>query len=85
MQKTKKKNSFNVLVMKLKQLFTTLYIYTSKQTFKKHFDLILLSDSKNSYYVLIKSSNRFMTNKTKHYDNNIFVDILYNASQIQKC
>ena len=40
-------------------------IYTSKQTFKKHVDLLLLSNSKNSHCVLIKDVNRFMTNKAR--------------------
>ena len=39
-------------------------IYTSKETFEKHVDLLLLSNSKNSHYVLIKDFNRFMTSKT---------------------
>ena len=41
--------------------------YTSKKTFEKQFDLILLSNSKNSNYVLINNFDGFMTKKTKHH------------------
>ena len=34
--------------------------YTSKQTFKKHVQLLLLSNYKDSQYALIKDLNRFM-------------------------
>ena len=34
--------------------------YTSKQTFKKHVQLLLLSNYKDSHYALIKDLNRFM-------------------------
>ena len=37
-------------VMKMKHR-----IYTSKQTFEKHVDLLLLANSKHSHYVLINS------------------------------
>ena len=37
-----------------------------KHDFEKHVDLLQLSNSKNSEYILIKNFNRFMTNKTKH-------------------
>ena len=47
-------------------------IYTSKQTFEKHVDLLLLSDCKNSHFVLITDFNRFMTNKTKHHSKKHF-------------
>ena len=50
-------------------------IYTSKQTFEKHLDLLLLSNSKNFHYVLIRNFNRFMANKTKHHGQKFFVDI----------
>ena len=39
-------------------------IYTSKQTFEKHVELLLLPDSGNFHYFLIKDFIRFMTNKT---------------------
>ena len=40
-------------------------IYAWKQTFEKHVDLLLLSNSKSCHYVLIKNIDRFMTNKIK--------------------
>ena len=46
---------------------TPYYIYTSKQTFEKHADLILLSNSKNFCYIWVKDFDRFMTDKTKHH------------------
>ena len=49
--------------------------YTSRQTFEKHIDLLLLSNSKNLHYDLIKDFNRFMTKKTKHLAENIFINI----------
>ena len=48
------------------------HIYDSKQTFEKHDDFLLLSNSKNLHYVLIKGFNKFMTDKTKHYDKKRF-------------
>ena len=51
---------------------TPYHIHTSKQTFGKHVNLLLLSNSKNSHYVLIKCFSRFMTSKTKHHDKKIF-------------
>ena len=50
-------------------------VYTSRQTFRKHIDLLLLSNSKNLHYDLIKDFNRFMTKKTKHLAENIFINI----------
>ena len=47
-------------------------IYASKQ----NFDLLLLSNSKNSYYFLIKDFESFMTSKTKHRGKKVFVDIV---------
>ena len=53
---------------------TLYHIYTSNQTFEIHVDLLLLllSNSKNYHYVLIKDFNGFMTNKTKHRGKNHF-------------
>ena len=59
-------------------------IYTSKQTFGKHVDLLLLSNFKKCHCVLIKVFNRFVTNKAKHHNKNIFVDIGYNAFLFQE-
>ena len=46
---------------------TPYHIYTWKEAFETHVDLLLLSNSINSHYVLINDLNRFMTNKTKHH------------------
>ena len=51
------------------------HIYTSKQTFEKYVDLLLISNNKNYYYVLIKDFNRFMANKTKHQGKKCFFNI----------
>ena len=50
-------------------------IYTSKQTFEKHVALLLLSNSKNSPYVLIKGFNRFMIIQQNNTVQSIFDDI----------
>ena len=42
-------------------------IYSSKQNIEEHVDLLLIANIKNSHYVLINGFNRFVTNKTKHY------------------
>ena len=49
-------------------------MHTSKQTFEKHIDLLLLSSSKSFHYVLIKDFNIFMTIKQNITGKNIFVD-----------
>ena len=66
MQKIEKQNnvSTNVFVYEDE---TPYGIYTSKQTFEKQVDLVLLSNSKNFHYFLIKGFIRFITNKTKHH------------------
>ena len=56
-------------------------IYTSKQNFEKHVDVLLLPNSQNSHHVLIKYFERFMTYRTKHYGNRN--SITYNASLAQ--
>lgn len=43
------------------------HIQTSKQSFEKHVDLLQLSNSKNSCYLLIKIFDRLTINKTKHH------------------
>ena len=55
------------------------HIQTSKQNFEKHVDLLQLSNSKISCYLLIKIFDRFMINKTRHHGKNIFVNIVYNG------
>ena len=55
---------------------TPCYIYTLKQTFAKHVDLLLLPDSKNSHHVLMKDFNRLINNKANHHGKKIFFSIL---------
>lgn len=59
------------------------HIYTSKITFENHVGLLILSNTKNLHYFLIKEFNRFMNNKTKHHGKNIFVSIVHNVSLAQ--
>ena len=65
-------------------------IYTSKQTIytEKHVDLLLLSNYKNSHYILIKYLNRFMTNKTKPHGKNFFCRYCcqcFSSSRVLEC
>ena len=71
--------SNNVLSYEYK---TQYRIYTWKQNFEKHFDVLLLLNSQNSHHVLIKYFERFMTYRTKYYGNRN--SITYNASLAQK-
>ena len=43
-------------------------IYISKEKFKDHMELLLITENENKHYVLIKDFNRFMFHQTK--DNN---------------
>ena len=44
------------------QYKTSYHIYTSKQFFERHVDLSLVSNIKNSHYVLTKDFDIFVTN-----------------------
>ena len=46
-------------------LIYVLYVYLQEKTFERHVDLLLLSNTENSHYLLIKDFNRFMLYKTK--------------------
>ena len=63
--KAGKQNNISINIFRYKDE-TPYRIYNSKQSFEKYVDLLLLSNSKNSHYVLIKDFNRFMTNKSKY-------------------
>ena len=41
-------------------------VYISKEKFKKHINMLLITEGENKHYVLIKDFNKFMFNKTKH-------------------
>ena len=63
--KIEKQNEININVFgyENKQPYP---IYTSKEKYEKHMELLLITEDKNKHYVLIKDFNRFMYNKTKH-------------------
>lgn len=50
---------------------------------KDHIDLLLTSDIRNSHYLLFIGFCRLMTKKTKHHDESILVDIVYNTLALQ--
>ena len=52
----------------------TIFILQNKLL--KNINLLLLSDSENYYYVLIKNFNRFMANKTEIMIKNIFANFV---------
>ena len=55
---------FKIVKFPARNTIPYLYFKTDKQ--KKYIDLLVLWNSKNFHYVLIKDFNRFMNNKTKH-------------------
>ena len=63
--KIEKQNKININVFgyENKQPYP---IYVSKEKYKHHMELLLITDDKNKHYILIKDFNRFMYNKTKH-------------------
>ena len=65
-EKIEKQTNISINVFDYKSK-TPYHILTSKQTFEKHVDLLLISNTKNSNCALIKNFNRFMTNKTKPF------------------
>ena len=58
--KIEKQNNISINVFDYENE-TPYCIYTLKQTFEKYVDLLVLSNSKNSHYVLIKNFPRSMT------------------------
>ena len=76
--KLKNEITFLLKLLVLKIKYHTTFIL-QKQTFEKYVDLLLISNNKNYYYVLIKDFNRFMANKTKHQGKKCFFNIAYNA------
>ena len=83
MQKLKNiiKSTLTYLVIKTKSIP---YLYF-KTNFGKYVNILLISNLRNSHYVLMNDFNIFLTNKTKHHGKSvIFVDIAYNPSTPQK-
>ena len=69
--KIEKQNEININVFgyEEKQPYP---IYISKEKFKDHMELLLVTKDKNKHYVLIKDFNKFMYNQTKHKDKKHF-------------
>ena len=59
-------------------------VYVSDQKFENCMNLLLITDENKSYYVYIKDFNRFMCNKTKHKNKNIFANVVYNVLVVKK-
>ena len=63
--KIEKQNSINISVFGYedKQPYP---IYVSKEKYKDHMELLMITENENKHYVLIKDFNKFMYNQTKH-------------------
>ena len=59
-------------------------VYLSDQNFHNSMDLLLMSDENKSRYVYIKDFSRFMWNKTKNKDKNIFENVVYRVLVVKK-
>ena len=85
--KTEKQNNIFISVFGSEDK-TPYHIYTSKQTFGKDDDFLLLSSSKNPHCVLIKDFDRFITNKTNHHGKNLFCRYYlqcFSSSKVLEC
>ena len=51
----------------------------SDKTFEDCMDLLLITDGNILHYVYINDFNKFMYNKTKHKNKNVFADIVCSA------
>ena len=69
--KIEKKNNIriNVFGYEVKQPYP---IYVSKEKFKDHIELLLITKDENKHYVLIKDFNKFMYQQTKHKERKHF-------------
>ena len=69
--KIEKQNKININVFgyEEKQPYP---IYISKEKFKDHMELLLITKDENKHYVLIKDFNKFMYNQTKHKEKKHF-------------
>ena len=79
--KIEKQNNISISMFSYQKKKTLYRIYTSKQTFEKHIDLLLISNVKKLYHVLIKDFNRFTTNKINHHGKKAFLLILLTILQ----
>ena len=69
--KIEKKNIFCINAFCNEKKLTYL-VYVSDQDFKNHTDLLLISNKNKSHYVYIKGFSRFLCNKSKCNNKNIF-------------
>ena len=69
--KIEKQNEININVFgyENKQPYP---IYISKEKYKDHMELLLISKDENKHYVLIKDFNKFMRHQTKHNEKKHF-------------
>ena len=69
--KIEKQNSININVFgyENKEPYP---IYVSKEKYKDHMELLLITKNENKHYVLIKDFNKFMYNQTKHKERKHF-------------
>ena len=69
--KIEKQNEININVFgyEEKQPYP---IYISKEKYKDHMELLLITKDENKHYVLIKDFNKFMFNQTKHNEKKHF-------------
>ena len=69
--KIEKQNEININVFSYenKQPYP---IYVSKEKYDNHMNLLLITEDKNTHYVLIKDFNRFMYNQTNHKERKHF-------------
>ena len=59
-------------------------IYVANQNFRDCIDLLLISDENKSHYVYIKDFDRFMSNKAKNKNENIFASVVYSVLVVKK-
>ena len=69
--KIEKQNEININVFgyEEKQKYP---IYVSKEKYKDHINMLLITENENKHYVLIKDFNKFMYNQTKHKERKHF-------------
>lgn len=59
-------------------------VYISKEKFKNHIELLLITEGENKHYLLLKDFNKFMFHKLNIIIENTSVCIVYNASVLKK-
>ena len=59
-------------------------IYISKENYQDHMELLLITNGKNTHYILIKDFNKFMFRQNKHEHKN-FLYVLLTMLQSRRC